>query len=1105
MHLLVTQSRTIEEADAAVDLGQTPGDVVILSYSDSDLGALASAAEAAPLPFSLRLASLAQLKHPYSVDLYAERVVAKARFVLVRLLGGLDYWRYGVEEFARTARANGTTLAIVPGCSHDDPRLEDASTLAEPELRRLWACFQQGGVANMRSLYEWIGERLKSNGREARGWLEPQPLPPAGRYEDACREIEHSAGRAFITFYRAMVLAGDCAPIVAIADALAARGLGVTALYVTSLKDPAAASIVAESIAAERPDVTLNTTAFSGRGEATPSVLDDADAPVLQAILAGTSKEQWRANPRGLGAADLAMNVVLPEMDGRIVTAAISCKAESPRDTTLEFTRLVHKPIASRVAFVADLAAAWVRVRSTPRAERRVAMVLSDYPGKLGREAYAVGLDTPASVGAIADDLREAGYAIGELPATSELMRVLTAASVAALSLADYRDLLTSLPRSFVDTLLANWGDPTDDATLIDDAFPIRVLRAGTLIIALQPDRGRRDTRKADYHDTALPPCHAYVAFYLWLRHHAQIHALIQCGTHGTLEWLPGKPVALNESCAPEALLGPTPLIYPFIVNNPGEAAQAKRRNGAVTIGHLTPPLVEAGSQGAALELEALFDEYAAAETLDSRRARIIGRTLIERAAETGFAAESGVDLAQGQSALVALDAWLCDVKEMRIRDGLHIFGRASSFVEGAEDVAAACAAAESRGLVAALDGRFVPAGPAGAPSRGRTDVLPTGRNLYGTDPRAVPSRTAYEIGKRAAQAVAERYAQDHGDWPRRLVLDLWASATMRTAGEDFAQAMAHLGVRPQWDPASVRVTGFEILPFASLERPRVDVTLRISGLFRDVFPAQITLFDQILRAVAALEEDDDINPLAAARRAGETAPLRIFGAAPSTYGIGLGGMVDDDPMISREKLGRAYLAAGSYAYAGAKAEGTPSKAFPDRVASADAFVHVQDMDDLDVLDAQANVEAEAGFSAAAHTLNRTPALYHVDTGRSDKLKVRTQTEEIARVVRGRAGNPRWIAGQMRHGHRGAAEIAETVDNLYAMAVLSDAVTSRQFDLVFAATCADPSVRAFLLDANPDATRAIAERFRDAARRGLWTSRRNLDAATLADMLDAVA
>ncbi len=1096
MHLLRTESRTTAEAEAAVDLGQTPGDVVILSFSDSDLGALAAAAEgrqgrANLAGASLRLASLAQLKHPYSVDLYAGRMLGAARFVLVRLLGGLDYWRYGVDEFARVARERGIALAVVPGDARADERLDAASTLPVDDLRRIWRYFQNGGSGNMGSLLGWIDTHLG----DAAPWSEPAAVPPAGRYVAGCRQMPGAVGHAAIVFYRSMVLAGDCAPVVALADALAARGIAVTALYATSLKDPAAAAILAAALEVNAPGVIVNTTAFSGRGDAAPSVLDAADAPVLQAILAGATAEQWRDNPRGLGAADLAMNVVLPEMDGRLVTAAISCKAESPRSAALQFTRLVHRPIPSRVAHVADLAAAWLRLRRTPPGQRRIACVLSDYPGRGGREGYAVGLDTPASVAAIVEDLRAAGYAVGELPPAAALMAALKRPG-ASLPLADYRALLAALPAAFAARVAERWGDPGDDPSLVDGAFAFPLVEAGNLVLALQPDRGARDSRKGDYHDAALPPCHRYVAFHLWLRHRARPHALIHCGTHGTLEWLPGKPVALDDGCAPEALLGPLPVIYPFIVNNPGEAAQAKRRLAALTVGHMTPPLVEAGAHGAAVELEALFDEYAAAEALDPRRAAIIGRTLVERAAETGLAAEAGVDLSAGRSALEALDAWLCDVKELAIRDGLHTFGRGDD---------AACAAGERAGLLDALDGRFVPGGPAGAPSRGRADVLPTGRNLYGTDPRAVPSRTATAIGRRAADAVAERYAQDHGDWLRTLVIDLWASATMRTGGEDFAQAMAHLGVRPTWDHASARVSGFVILPYAGLERPRVDVTLRISGLFRDVFPAQITLFDQAVRAVAALDEEDAVNPLAAARRAGGATP-RIFGAAPSSYGIGLGRTLDADPMAARDDLGRAYLAAGSHAYGGTAADGVAAAgAFGERVAGADAFIHVGDMAEADVLDAQATVEAEAGFAAAAHALGTAPALYHLDSAKTDRLVVRTQAEEIARVMRGRAANPRWIAGQMRHGHRGAAEIAETVDNLYAMAVMSDAVASRHFDMMFAATCGAPDVRAFLLGANRDAARAIAARFRDAARRGLWTSRRNSDAATLDDMLGAAA
>ena len=1112
MHLLRTETRTSDEAEAAVDLGQTPGDIVCLSFSDSDLGALAAGAEAEPVGPSLRLASLAQLRHPYSVDLYVDATASRARFVLVRLLGGLDYWRYGVDELARAARSRGFDLAILPGDHREDPRLDEASTLAIADLRRLWRFFQEGGPENIASLFGWIGHRLGAD----RPWREPVPLAAAGRYEAACRTGPPTAGHALITFYRALVLAGDCAPIVALADALAARGLGVTALFATSLKDPRAAAVVGETIRAAAPDIILNTTAFSARTDAGASVLDTADVPVLQVILAGSTQAQWQADPRGLGAADLAMNVVLPEMDGRIVTAAISCKAEAPHSPALEFTRLVHRPIASRVAHVADLAQAWIRLRRLPAVERSIGCILSDYPGRAGREGYAVGLDTPASVVAMAAALRGAGYAIGRLPPAADLMAAFRTAR-ATLPVDAYREDLARLPPAFSEAVQKQWGAPETDPAVADGAFRFKCLKADNLVVALQPDRGSRSTRKGDYHDTALPPRHAYVAFYLWLRHHVGIHAVLHCGTHGTLEWLPGKPVAPDATCAPEALLGPTPLVYPFIVNNPGEAAQAKRRTAAVTIGHMTPPLVEAGLSGAAADLESLFDEYAQAQSLDPKRARLIARTILTRAAESGLARESGLETglaaADPETALLALDAWLCDIKAMRIRDGLHVFGQDPSGRDPCDQASAGersasegCGAAEMAGLLAALGGRFVPGGPAGAPSRGRLDVMPTGRNLYSTDPRAVPTWTACDIGRRAADEVASRHAQDEGDWPRRIVMDVWASATMRTGGEDLGQAFAHLGVRPRWDAATARVVGFDILPFASLKRPRVDVTLRMSGLFRDVFPAQIALFDQAVRAVAALDEEDAINPLAEARRSGADPLHRLFGTAPALYGIGLGRAITDDPMVERDAMGAAYLAAGSHAYGGAAAAAVASgSAFSERVAAADAFVHAQDMADLDLLDAVATVEAEGGFAAAAESLGAKPALYHLDATRQDAMVVRSQAEEVTRVVRGRAANPTWIAGQMRHGHRGAADIAETVDNLYAMAVLSDAVGSRHFDLVFAATCGTPAVCDFLVAANPDAARAIATCFRNAARRGLWSSRRNSDAVTLADMIERAA
>jgi cobaltochelatase CobN len=1121
MHLLRTETRTLDEAADAVDLDLTPADVVALSFTDSDLSVLAAAWDGARHP-GLRLARLAQLKHPYSVDILLERIGARARFVLVRLLGGLDYWRYGVEELAAAARARGFDLAVVPGDHREDPRLDAASTLPVADLRRIWAWFQHGGPDNCASCLGWIAERIGRPG----GWREPQPVPAFALHDMFRREAEPGAARALLVFYRSVLMAADTAPIAALADALAERGFGVEAGSVTSLKDPAAAEAIAAHLACVPPDAILNTTAFSGRLDDGACVLDRADAPVFQVMLSGARREAWEASGRGLGAADLAMNVVLPEVDGRIVTRAVSFKAEEDRHEALEFARTVHRPEPSRVAFVADLAAAWARLRRTPRAERRLACVLSDYPAKGGRTGYAVGLDTARSVAAIAADLAAAGFDTHGLPAPDGLMRLLEDAPARSrLSLVDYHRLFWALPEAFRLSVSTRWGAPEDDESIVGDAFAFRGLQAGKMVVALQPARGHAAERKADHHDAALPPRHGYVAFYLWLREIERIHALIHCGTHGTLEWLPGKAAALTLECAPEAVLGPVPVVYPFIVNNPGEAAQAKRRIAAVTVGHLTPPLAEAGTHGATMEIEALLDEYVGAEGLDARRARLLAETILSRAVDTGLAEEAGIAAAgDPQMALQRLDAWLCDIKEMRIGDGLHVFGRTvdramldlgGGSLAVADDPActrdllASCADAERAGLLAALDGRFVPPGPAGAPSRGRLDVLPTGRNLFTVDPRSVPTRTAWEIGRRMAQEVVNRYAQDHGDWPRSIVIDLWGSATMRTGGDDLAQALALIGVRPVWDHASARVSGFEVLPPAVLGRPRVDVTLRISGLFRDVFPQQIALFDEAVRAVSERSEEGEDNPLAqAAAMLPAEAPRRVFGAAPGAYGLGVGQRLQAGDWEGRSELGESYLAATSHAYgAGAEAESglAAADAFRERVAVADAFLHVQDMAGQDILDSDAFAEHEGGFAAAAAALGGSPVLYHADATDPSCPKVRTVREEIARVLRARATNPRWIEGQIRHGHRGAAEIAETVDNLFAYAALTDAVASRHFDLLFDATCADERVRDFLMSENPRAAQSIARRFAEAEQRGFWTSRRNSSAATLHLMLESTA
>ncbi len=859
-------------------------------------------------------------------------------------------------------------------------------------------------------------------------------------------------GRAAIVFYRSHLQSGDIAPIEALASALAARGLGVRAFYVASLKEPSGAQFVAAQMRGWRPDVVLNATAFS-------APLEAGGAVVLQVVLAGSSRERWAASSRGLAGTDLAMHVALPELDGRLLTGAISFKREMAPVPGLEFARTVHAPCGCGIAMAADRALGWARlaqIRATGKAPV-LGCVLSDYPGG-GRVGHAVGLDTFASLEAI---LGRMGSTVSAAALVDGLCHATAQPTV---DLATYHQWFDALPVSARAAVLAAWGDAEHDPAVVDGAFTQRFMRAGAAVLAVQPDRGAPGDRKAGYHSPDCPPRHGFIAFYLWLRHTVGIDAMLHVGAHGTLEWLPGKSVALSRGCFPALLTGGVPVIYPFIVNNPGEAAAAKRRLGAVTIGHMTPPLRAAGGNAA---LETLLEEYAGADGMDRRRTALLRRSILDLAETTGLLAESGAsaDLPEDDR-LARLGSYLCDVKDAQIRDGLHVFGDAPG---------------EWEGLEAALAGRFVAPGPAGAPSRGRADVLPTGRNLYAIDPRAVPTPAAMTLAAGAAAELLRRHLQDHGEYPRSLVLNLWGSTTMRTGGEDLALAMILLGVAPLRDEASGRVTGFEVVPLALLDRPRIDVTLRISGLFRDAFGMQIELFDAAVRAVAARDEATDWNPLA-----GATA-TRVFGPAPGCYGAGVGAALDAGRWADRGALGAAYLEASSTGY-GRNAE---SGDFAALARAADAYVQVQDHRETDVLEGSEFAAHTGGFAALADRLGAAPALYHADTGAPDAPRVRTASEEVVRIVRARAANPVWLAGMRRHGYRGAAEIARSLDGLFAYAATVPHRFDAQFELLWGATLGDAEVDGFLRAANPEARDGMRARFDEARARGIWHPKRN--------------
>jgi cobaltochelatase CobN len=1041
-----------------------------------------------------------------------------------------------------------------------------------------------------------------------------------------------------ISFYRALVQSGETRPVEAMMQALIAEGMRPLPVFAYSLKDAVSVGILESVFAELKPDVVVNTTGFavSAPGaDRQPTVLETGEAIVLQAILSASSKEAWEASSQGLSARDLGMNVALPEVDGRVLARAVSFKAAARYDERVEANIVASEPLGDRMRYTARLAANWARLRNTQPRDRRVALVMANYPNRDGRLGNGVGLDTPAGTIEVLRAMQAAGYPVAGVPADGDaLMRHLADGPTNSghdgrlvrerLSFSEYSDFFSSLPERLQDEITTRWGDPEADPYAREGAFALPFTRFGNVLVGIQPARGYNIDPKESYHSPDLVPPHGYLAFYAFLRGSFDAHAVIHMGKHGNLEWLPGKALALSENCYPEAILGPTPNLYPFIVNDPGEGTQAKRRTSAVIIDHLTPPLTRAESYGPLKDLEALVDEYYEASGGDPRRVRLLRKQILDLVADIGLDQDAGIAKGEGEDeALRKLDAYLCDLKEMQIRDGLHIFGVSPSgrlltdltvalarvprglgkggdqslqraialdaleevefadrggippqkpfdpldcdmaaewtgkrpniladisdapwrtqgdTVERIELLAAkfvageiacpeswphtsvvlaeietrlkpsilACGDAEIAALMKGLDGRFVPPGPSGAPTRGRPDVLPTGRNFYSIDSRAVPTPAAYELGKKSAELLIRRYVQDHGEWPVSFGLTAWGTSNMRTGGDDIAQALALIGVKPVWDMTSRRVTGYEIIPPAMLRRPRVDVTLRISGFFRDAFPEQIALFDKAIRAVGALDEDATDNPIAARMR-GEIARLeaagldtasasrragyRIFGSKPGAYGAGLQALIDEKGWERRADLAEAYLVWGSYAY-GAGEEGRAERGvFEERLRSIQAVVQNQDNREHDLLDSDDYYQFEGGMAAAAEQLAGTrPSIYHNDHSRPEKPIIRSLEEEIGRVVRGRVVNPKWIDGVMRHGYKGAFEIAATVDYLFAFAATTGAVRNHHFEAVHQAFVVDQRVRDFMAEKNPAALRELKERLLEAIDRNLWTPRSN--------------
>lgn len=1246
MHLLNAQPGCFDE-DGIVRFDQEPADMVILTCADTELTCLAKALDNLPTDFpSCRLANLTYLKNHASVDYYVDDILQHAKLIVVSLLGGESYWPYGVEQIIQLAQQHDIRYLFLPGDDHFDVNLVSRSNAEQGQCLTAWQYLREGGVQNGEGLLKYLAKQFLHLPYEVQSL---RLFPKAGIYhakrhspslQDWQAEWQPQQANVAILFYRNHVLSGNTEVFQELITSLQRQGLNALPLYINSLKDSTSREIIDSLCEQADIQLLLNTTGFALANMGSGARHDKAfsaqhfDLPVLQVILASNTQENWLQSTQGLQATDLAMNIALPEVDGRIITRAISFKDSKQLHAKAQSQLVAYSSHAEGIEWVAKLSHRYCELAKKDNAIKRIALILANYPNRDGRVGNGVGLDTPASVINILRAMQKTGYDLEDIPSDSQQLMQTLLGSVSndtqwqalrycyqSMSLQDYHGFFAQLPLENQQAVTQRWGAVEQDPMVRQGRIMIAGLRFGNVFVGIQPARGYQLDLKASYHDPDLVPPHYYLAFYFWLRHIFQIDAVAHVGKHGNLEWLPGKGVALGPNCWPDICLGPLPHIYPFIVNDPGEGTQAKRRNQAVIIDHLVPALTRAETYGELVKMECLVDEYYDAMLMDVRRARRIQADILSFIQQQNLHTELGwtslpKDAEQQQQLFAQVDNYLCDLKEAQIRDGLHILGQSpkqqqrhdliialcrlpfyekhqqrfgllhslahdlglpaefdplqsdnqtwtaarpqvlqdisadpwrhqgdtrerleklalkilQSFEQGESltgypltlelllhaqshviEKLDVCGEAEIKHLLSALNAHFVPPGPSGAPSRGRLDVLPTGRNFFSVDLRAIPSPTAWQLGFASAQALVQRHIQEHGDYPQRVGLSVWGTSTMRTGGDDIAQALALLGVQPVWAAGSNRTVDFKILPTSILDRPRVDVTLRVSGFFRDAFANVMAYFDAAVQAVAELDEDAETNPIRARiqsdsawlqqqglseQEAMQQARWRVFGSKPGAYGAGLQGLIDQGHWQDQQDLAQAYVNWGAYAY-GQHEQGTWAKTiFERRLQGLQVVLQNQDNREHDLLDSDDYYQFHGGMTAAVTSLSqKAPQVYFGDHANPAAPKMKSLQEEISKVIRSRVINPKWIEGVKRHGYKGAFEMAATVDYLYAYDATTHVVQDYQYNMVFDAYLGNEDNRQFLQDANPHALQEMAERFLEAHQRQLWCETEGRDLA----------
>ncbi|HOC65819.1 MAG TPA: cobaltochelatase subunit CobN [Methanothrix soehngenii] len=1148
-----------------------------------------------------------------------------------------------------------SSVSIYAQSASNEPEIElmKLSTVDDAVYRKVSQYLDYGGRKNFYSLILYLANYFIGSNYE---FSEPaRPIwegiyHPDFDHVPTLKEYLQSkcvAGRPTVGlwFYQSLWQAGNTLFIDRLIEEIERQGANVIPVFLHAAKDVERGTKGAEWVVENlfmkdgRPiiDVLISTLMFSlsikpwegsdtGEGQEVARseewFIKRLNVPVLKAIVTYNTLADWNESLQGCSPMDISMGIAMPEFDGMMITVPVAARERTDIDPLTGARVIRFEPLPERTNKIVRLSLNWAKLRHIPNSQKKVAIIFHNYPPRDDRIGTAFGLDSPVSVLNIMKAMDDAGYTIERMPENGQALiedvksrltldrrwrspEELAKRAIDSVTEGDYKDWFEQLPVAVQEKMTSAWGEAPGKLFVHKKNLIIPGVINGNIFIGLQPPRGFLEDPAAIYHSPDHPIPHHYYAYYRWIRDVFRADLVMHIGKHGSLEWLPGKSVGLSDSCFPDIAISDLPNIYPYIINNPGEGTQAKRRSYCCIIDHLVPVMHNADAYDEMAELEVMLADYYQAASEDQSKLPTQKKMIWEKVCEAKLDHDLEVEEEEAFSDfdkfLEKLHEYLHEMADTQIRDGLHILGeppegsRLDEFlvaltrlangqvpslrqslaeamgydydylldnrgkivsgsktcgqviddlnslalrlvsglheqgfavgtipelveeilgkrnpkIEKVLDYIATTLAPnidatvdELSAILCASDGGFVSPGPSGAPTRGMADILPTGRNFYSVDPQAIPSQAAWKVGVAQADALLERYLEDEGCYPESLGMVIWGSPTMRTKGDDIAEVLCLMGVRPVWEERSGRVTGIELIPIEELQRPRIDVMLRISGFFRDAFPNIVHLVDRAVELVAEQKEPPEQNFLAkhvsadisektAAGIDGEQAKTlacyRIFGCRPGAYGAGVSDAIDSKNWKDEKDLAEIYVKWGGYAYGRKNFGATVPDEFRRRLSRLDLTVKNEDTREYDMLDGDDFYSYHGGMIAAVKALKgELPRSYCGDSSDPDRVKTRSTVEETKHIFRARILNPKWIESMKRHGYKGAGDISRMVDIAFGWDATAEVLEDWMYEELANKYALDKDMQEWLKKVNPHALQNIAERLLEAVERGMW-------------------